>query len=133
MSMSIDAESVSREHWVEVCPVDAIAPNTGVCALVGGRHVACFRVGEQDEVYAISSFDPFSRANVLARGIVGDRGGEPKVASPIHKQTFSLRTGICFDEPSVKIATFEVRIRGGVIEVGHEVTTRSHFGNEARL
>ena len=31
--------------WVDVCSLDAIAPNTGVCALVAGEQVAIFRVG----------------------------------------------------------------------------------------
>ena len=44
-------------------------------------------------MYAIGNYDPASDANVLARGIVGDIGGEIVVASPIYKQHFSLRHG----------------------------------------
>ena len=32
-------------HWTDVCAVEDILPNTGVCALVGSRHVAVFRTG----------------------------------------------------------------------------------------
>ncbi len=68
-------------QWVTVCPLDRILPNTGVCALVEGEQVAVFRVG-QGAIYAVSNFDPFSKAYVLSRGIVGDRNGILKIASP---------------------------------------------------
>lgn len=108
---------VAKGRWVTVCRVDEIIPNTGVCALVGKRQVAVVRVGESNDVYALSNFDPFSKAFVLSRGIVGDRQGVPKIASPIFKQNFDLRTGVCLDDPSVAVATFPLRIVDGVIEV----------------
>ncbi|WP_437779463.1 nitrite reductase small subunit NirD [Sorangium sp. So ce1097] len=103
--------------WVEVCGVDDIIPNTGVCALVDKRQIAVVRVGEGEEIYAISNFDPFSKAFVISRGIVGDKGGVPKIASPIYKQNFDLRTGQCLDDPSVRIPVYPVRVRGGRVEV----------------
>jgi nitrite reductase (NADH) small subunit len=102
--------------WVDVCSLDAIAPNTGVCALVAGAQVAIFRVGNGDEVYALS-YEPFSKAFVLSRGLVGDRNGTLKVASPIYKQNFSLITGQCLDDETVKIPTFAVRVAGDRVQV----------------
>jgi nitrite reductase (NADH) small subunit len=102
--------------WIEVCPYDAIYPDTGVCALVRGRQVAVFRLAD-GTLHAVSNFDPWSGANVLSRGIVGDRAGEPKVASPLYKQTFNLRTGVCYEDPSVRLDVFRVRRRSGVVEV----------------
>ncbi len=103
--------------WTPVCALEDIMPDTGVCALVGGRQIAIVRVGQGDMLYAISNFDPFSRAMVLARGIVGDRGGMPKITSPIYKQGFDLRSGQCLDEPSIVIPVYAVRVQGGVVEV----------------
>ena len=103
--------------WVDVCSLDAIAPNTGVCALVAGEQVAISRVGNGDEVYAIGDYDPFSKAFVLSRGLVGDRSGTLKVASPIYKQNFSLATGQCLDDETVKIPTFTVRVAGDRVQV----------------
>ena len=103
--------------WVDVCSLDAIAPNTGVCALVAGEQVAIFRVGNGDEVYALSNYDPFSKAFVLSRGLVGDRSGTLKVASPIYKQNFSLATGQCLDDETVKIPTFTVRVAAHRVQV----------------
>ncbi|MCY7383635.1 MAG: nitrite reductase small subunit NirD [Microcoleus sp. CAN_BIN18] len=103
--------------WVDVCSLDAIAPNTGVCALVAGQQVAVFRVGNGDEVYALSNYDPFSKAFVLSRGLVGDRNGTLKVASPIYKQNFSLATGQCLDDETVTIPTFTVRVVASRVQV----------------
>lgn len=103
--------------WVDVCRFDELLPDRGVAALVGERQVAIFRVSPTDELFAVSNYDPFSGAFVLSRGIVGSRGDVPKVASPIYKQTFSLRTGECFDDPSVRIATYNVRVIDGRVRI----------------
>src|SRR4051794_32091090 len=108
--------------WTRVCAVSEIVPNTGVCCLVGREQVAVFRVGDSNELYALSNFDPFSRANVLSRGIIGDKAGVPKVASPIFKQSFSLQTGECLDDPDVKLPTFQVRVTNEIVEVREQVT-----------
>jgi nitrite reductase (NADH) small subunit len=103
--------------WTPVCELDDIVPDTGVCALIAGRQIAIVRVGEGDQVYAIDNFDPFSNAFVISRGIVGDKGGEPKIASPIFKQNFSLLTGQCLDKPAVSIPVYPARVRDGRVEV----------------
>src|SRR4051812_2182075 len=75
------------ERWAmhKVCRLEDIVPNCGVCALVDGEQVAIFRL-DDDRVFAIGNGDPFSGANVLSRGLVGDLKGELVVASPIYKQ-----------------------------------------------
>lgn len=110
--------SSSVAQWLTVCKLNDILPNTGVCALVQGKQVAIFRVGQGVELYAIDNYDPFSKANVLSRGILGDRNGIPKVASPIYKQTFNLQTGECFENPEVSVATFAVRVVDDQVQVG---------------
>ena len=77
-----------------------------------------FRVGEGADVYAIENYDPFSKAYVLSRGIVGDRNGIPKVASPIYKQNFSLVTGECLDDSTVILKTFITQVINGQVQVG---------------
>jgi len=104
--------------WTDVCALEDVLPGTGVAALVAGEQVALLRSRDGKALYAISNFDPFSRAFVLARGIVGDRGGVPKVASPIYKQNFDLLTGRCLDDPKVCLPTYPVRLRAGRIEIG---------------
>lgn len=108
--------------WIDVCALDDVTPDTGVAALVGGAQIALVRVGDGAEVYAVGNFDPFSRAFVIARGIVGDRGGVPKIASPIFKQSFDLRTGQCLDDPAVRLPSYPVRVEGGRIAVALPAT-----------
>jgi nitrite reductase (NADH) small subunit len=103
--------------WLAVCALEDIVPDTGVAVLVSDAQVALVRVGAAD-VYAISNFDPFSKAFVISRGIVGDKGAVPKIASPIYKQSFDLRTGQCLDDEAVCLPTWPVRLREGQIEIG---------------
>jgi nitrite reductase (NADH) small subunit len=99
-----------EQTWLEVCELTALQPNRGGAALLpDGTQVAVFRAGD-DEVYALSNVDPFSGASVLSRGIVGDRGGVPVVVSPVYKQAFELRTGVCVDDPTVSVAVYPVRV-----------------------
>jgi nitrite reductase (NADH) small subunit len=79
--------------------------------------VAVFRTHD-GEVYALGNHDPFAGASVLARGIVGTRGGVPFVASPMHKHAFDLRTGRCLDDDQVAVPSYDVRIDDGVVLVG---------------
>ena len=113
-------------EWEDVCALEDIVPWTGVCALVDGRQVAVVRTDKA--VYAIGNFDPFSKAFVLSRGIVGDRGGIPKIASPIYKQTFDLRTGQCLDDPRVRVRSYEVRVERGRVLVHRQPRTGEQDG-----
>jgi nitrite reductase (NADH) small subunit len=109
--------SVSREFWVDVCPVDALIDNGGVCALVNARQIAIFRLAPSQLLFALDNFDPFSAAAVLSRGVVGDLQGQPVVASPIYKHHFNLQTGQCLEDPCVKVTTYPVRITEEVLQV----------------
>jgi nitrite reductase (NADH) small subunit len=93
---------------------------------VAGRQVAIVRTA--GALYAIGNFDPFSKAFVLSRGIVGDRGGVPKIASPIYKQTFDLRTGQCLDDARVRVPTYEVRVERGRVLVHRQPRSGEHHG-----
>ncbi|EHR49283.1 NAD(P)H-dependent nitrite reductase, small subunit [Saccharomonospora marina XMU15] len=110
--------AMAEQTWVAVCEADSVLPAYGVAALLpGGEQVAVFRT-EDDEFYALSNHDPFSGAGVLSRGIVGDSGGVPVVASPIYKQRFDLRDGSCIDDDHVRVRTYPVRVSDGIVHVG---------------
>ena len=102
--------------WVGVCAASALTVDRGVCALVDGVQIALFRLAD-GAVYALSNFDPFSRAHVLSRGLVGDRDGTPKVASPVYKQSFDLVSGRCLDDAAVVVPVYPTRIVDGRVEV----------------
>ena len=103
-------------QWVPVCRLGDIVPNTGVCALVCGRQVAVFRL-DDDSVFAMDNCDPFSRANVLSRGIVGDLKGELVVASPVYKQHFNLVTGRCIEDEKVSVPVYDASVQGEYVMV----------------
>src|SRR3954447_14931010 len=100
---------------MRVCRLDEIVPDTGVAALVDGEQVAVFRIDQK--IYAIGNRDPFSGANVLSRGIVGDLNGELVVASPVYKQHFSLVTGRCIEDASVRVPVYQARVQGEDIQI----------------
>ena len=106
---------------VRVCPLEDIVPNSGVAALVDGEQVAVFRVDHGglsgDGIHAVGNRDPFSGANVLSRGIVGDLKGELVVASPVYKQHFNLLTGRCLEDASARIPVYAARLEEGWIVV----------------
>ena len=109
--------TTTQMTWSSVCAVDAIPLEGGVAALVDGCAVAVFRVFD-GSVYAVSNVDPFSGASVLSRGIVGSRGDAPVVSSPMYKQAFDLRTGVCVDDPGVRVASYDVSVVDGVVHIG---------------
>ncbi|MDX6250551.1 MAG: nitrite reductase small subunit [Kribbellaceae bacterium] len=108
--------SVPTMAATAVCGYAALLPERGVAALIGQRQIALFRTHD-GTVYALDNHDPFSGANVMSRGIVGSRGDVPTVASPMFKQVFDLRTGICLDDPDVAIPTYGVQVVDGQVTV----------------
>ncbi len=104
-------------QWIDVCSTDDLQPDSGICALIDNKQVAIFYFPGTDEIYAVSNYDPFSKTHILSRGMVGDLNGEVMVASPMYKQHFSLKTGICFEDNSVKIETYAVRITNDRVEI----------------
>ncbi len=100
-----------------VCRYADLEVEVGVVALVEGEAIAIFRTHDGN-IHAISNYDPWSRASVLSRGIVGTRGEVPYVASPMHKQAFDLRTGQCLDDAAVRVPTYDVVVTEGLVLVG---------------
>jgi nitrite reductase (NADH) small subunit len=106
-----------QDHWYPACKVDDLVADSGVCALVNGQQVAIYYLpSEQPGVYALDNFDPIGGANVLARGIVGDIGGELVVASPLYKEHFSLTSGRCL-EKDYAVRAWPIRLNGANVEV----------------
>jgi nitrite reductase (NADH) small subunit len=116
-SLSQVSAVATAATWTTVCALDDLIPRTGACALVRGKQIAVVRPNDSDQLYALSNYDPFSKAFVISRGIVGDKAGIPKITSPIYKQGFDLRSGQCLDDPAVKLPTYQVRVVSGQVEL----------------
>jgi len=99
------------------CSENDLQPDSGICALVENKQVAIFYMPKEAAVYAINNHDPFGKANVLSRGLIGDINGIPMVASPLYKQHFNLLTGECLEDASVSVEAYAIRIENGRVEV----------------
>lgn len=115
----------ARTRWDVVCTVEDLVPESGIAVWTEDGPVAVFYLPHRlPALFAVSHTDPFSGANVLARGITGDLKGEPVVASPLYKQHFSLRTGICLEDESVRLKTYPVLLDGNRIRL--EIPATQH-------
>jgi len=115
--------------WTQACRLDYLIPGRGVAVLLrGGRQAALFLMTD-GTLSAVGNIDPFGRAAVMSRGIVGDRGGIPVVASPLLKQAFSLIDGHCLDDESAALPVYAVRVDDGIVSISNEpVTVESSDG-----
>jgi nitrite reductase (NADH) small subunit len=87
--------------WIDICDLHELPMSAGLAARVGGRQVALFHLPKTEQkVFVLANYDPKGRANVLARGLLGDIGGELVVASPLYKHHYRLRDGQCLEEPT---------------------------------
>ncbi|BBN59948.1 nitrite reductase small subunit NirD [Hydrogenovibrio marinus] len=102
-------------EFLQVCSVNDLVKDAGVAALVNNKQVALFYIDGQ--VYATDNYDPLGQANVMSRGMTGDRQGELTVASPLHKEHYSLISGQCLDKEGIAISVYPVRVVGETVEV----------------
>ena len=126
---SLQSPAPDVVNWTPVCSLDALIPDVGVRALVGEEQVALFRLSGLGEVFAIDALDPFSKAPVLSRGIVGDLSGQLVVASPIFKQHFNLETGACLEDAAISVRTYQTRVVAGRVEIATSLGAGNALGS----
>jgi nitrite reductase (NADH) small subunit len=103
---------------VTLCQIDDLIAGSGVAARVGDLQLAIFYLPESTpKIYAVSNYDPLGKANVISRGIVGDKGGKIVVSSPLYKQHFVLADGSCIEEPAMALQTYAIEITDGDVIV----------------
>lgn len=110
-------DNLNTDQWVTVCSESDLTADTGLCALHQGEQVAIFKPALTDQLFALSNFDPFGKANVMSRGILGSIGDCLVVASPLYKQHFDLKTGECLEDDSASLKTYQVRIEAGQVQL----------------
>jgi nitrite reductase (NADH) small subunit len=106
-----------RLTWLDVCALDDLEPLWGEAARVAGRQIALFRV-DATTVLAADHRDPRTGACVMARGILGSRGGAVTVAAPLHKEVYDLATGECLSGTGPSLPVHPVAVRDGRVVVG---------------
>lgn len=134
------------DSGVRLCARQDLVANSGVVVWHDGHQIALFLIchppefagdsrasppdaaGESlsslpdaaGELYALDNHDPFSGANVIGRGIVGDLQGELVVASPIYKQHFRLRDGQCLEDADQRLRHWPVVLDGNDVVLQRE-------------
>ena len=105
------------ERWIGVCDADSVQPGSGVCVNLEGTQIAIFRMDATDQWFATQNRCPHWGEMVLSRALTGCDDGEPKIACPMHKMTFSLRDGRCLSGGELAIETFDIRVEAGVVQL----------------
>ncbi|HEY1056409.1 MAG TPA: nitrite reductase small subunit NirD [Emticicia sp.] len=111
-----DTERTIR--WKQACYIEDIPENGGACVLIDGEQIAIYNFARRNEWFATQNLCPHKQQMVLSRGMIGTQGGEPKVACPFHKKTFSLETGKCMSDEDYKIMTYPVKVEGNLVFIG---------------
>ncbi|NUM52259.1 MAG: nitrite reductase small subunit NirD [Candidatus Hydrogenedentes bacterium] len=86
----------------------------GIAVEYGTMQLAVFNFSRQRRWFATQNMCPHKQDMVLARGLLGEKNGEPKVACPQHKKQFSLETGKCLSgDDRLCIRVFDVKVENG--------------------
>lgn len=104
--------------WFRAARVGDFPENGGACVRYGGMQVAVFNFTRRNEWYACQNLCPHKMQMILSRGMIGSTEGEPKIACPFHKRTFSLKSGQCLSANEEGISVFPVRIEDGFVYIG---------------
>lgn len=112
--------SSTNIHWFRAARVVDFPENEGACIRYKDKQVAVFNFSRKNQWYACQNLCPHKQQMILARGIIGSSGEEPKVACPFHKRTFSLRNGECLNASEQSISVFPVKVHDGYVYVGFE-------------
>lgn len=103
--------------WHLACRVEDVPEDGGSCVLLEGRQIAVFHFKRTNEWYASDNLCPHKQQMALSRGMTGCQNGEPKVACPFHKKSFSLETGACLSGDDFCIRTYPVRVENSHVHI----------------
>ncbi|MFP2995557.1 nitrite reductase small subunit NirD [Spongiivirga sp. MCCC 1A20706] len=104
--------------WFKAASVEKFPKNGGACIKYKDKQIAIFNFERLGEWYACQNLCPHKMEMVLSRGMIGQEGKHPKVACPLHKSTFSLKTGENLNGNLGSIATYPVKIEDNFVYIG---------------
>lgn len=111
-------KATDAKIWFKAAPTSRFPKNGGACIKYKDKQIAVFNFTREGTWYACQNLCPHKMEMVLSRGIIGEENKEPKVACPLHKNTFSLKTGKNLNGNLIAIATFPVKIEDDFVYVG---------------
>ncbi len=115
---NLSAQHNNIKVWFKAARVQDFPENGGACIKYKDLQVAVFNFSRRNEWYACQNLCPHKMQMVLSRGMIGSVQGEPKIACPFHKRTFSLKTGECLNAEECNITVYPVRIENGYVHIG---------------
>jgi nitrite reductase (NADH) small subunit len=104
--------------WFKAARVEDFPEDGGACVKYRDMQIAVFNFSRRKEWYASQNLCPHKMQMALSRGMIGSAAGEPKVACPFHKKTFSLLSGECLNAEEEKISVFPVKVEDGFVYIG---------------
>ena len=111
---------------VPLCAISDLVPYSGVAASYNGFSIALFYLPDQHPaIYALGHLDPVTQAPVIAHGLIGESQGEFYVASPLYKQQYRLRDGVCLQQPELQLPTYSVAVSEGKLWLLQSAETNS--------
>jgi nitrite reductase (NADH) small subunit len=110
MQILKEAQLPQIDKWFKACHVDDVPQEGGACVKYNDEQIAIFNFTSRNEWYATQNQCPHKMQMILSRGMIGDQGGEPKVACPYHKRTFSLKSGVNLNGDCDNIKIYPVKI-----------------------
>jgi nitrite reductase (NADH) small subunit len=115
--MNTDIQKTEVQVWFKAAPASAFPENGGACIQYREKQIAVFNFSRRNEWFACQNLCPHKQQMVLSRGIIGSSEGEPKVACPFHKRTFSLKSGQCLNADECSIETYPVKVENGMVYI----------------
>ena len=106
-----------KPQWVDVGSDTDFPRDGGAAVKYGDVQIAVFNFASRGEWYACQNMCPHKNAFVLSRGILGSAGETPKVACPLHKKPFSLKSGESLSGEDFSLKVFPIRVEAGRVLV----------------
>ena len=111
------SETISSSTWIEAGSEADFPEGLGVCIQHQDKQIAVFNFNGS-EWYAVQNSCPHQNQMVLSRGLTGTVNGEPKIACPLHKRAFSLRSGKFLGEGEMScLSTYPVKREKGQVYI----------------
>ncbi len=104
--------------WFKAAPASKFPKDGGACIKYKDKQIAVFNFSREGTWYACQNLCPHKMEMVLSRGMIGEERLEAKVACPLHKNTFSLKTGNHLNGDLGAIATYPVKVENDFVYVG---------------
>lgn|SRR5690606_18020309 len=114
----IQSDATGVTSWFRAARVSDFPADGGACVRYRHLQIAVFNFAKRNEWYACQNQCPHKMQMVLSRGLIGSQAGEPKVACPFHKRTFSLKSGQCLNAEEDQITVFPVKVEDGFVFIG---------------